>query len=70
MEERPQCMGIRYEGDHAQIKNAVNVPQMGTSSMLQPLKKKQERRDFFGEYGKLEIASKIEIWKLKIIHVL
>ena len=49
IEGRTQCMGIRYEGDHAQIKDAVNVPQMGRRSTLRPLKKKQERRDFPGD---------------------
>ena len=39
-------MGIRYEGDHAQTTDAVNVPQMGRRSKLWPPKRKQERRDF------------------------
>ena len=46
MEGRTQCMGIRYEGDHAQTTDAVNVPQMGRRSKLWPPKRKQERRDF------------------------
>lgn len=41
-------MGIRYEGNHAQTTDAMNVPQMGRRSKLWPLKRKQERRDFPG----------------------
>lgn len=36
MGRRKQCMGIRCEGDHAQTKDASNVPQMRKVSKPSP----------------------------------